>query len=97
MAGLDRDPRVARLEEQLETAEGADRARYRAELATLRETVHAEKLGEVAEEFDRVHDIRRAQRVGSVDAIIPARELRPYLIEAVERGLSRGTDGGGPG
>ncbi len=96
-ARVDRDPRVARLEEQLETAEGADRARYRAELATLRETVHAEKLGEVAEEFDRVHDIRRAQRVGSVDAIIPARQLRPYLIEAVERGLSRGTDDGGPG
>jgi acetyl-CoA carboxylase carboxyltransferase component len=95
-ARVDRDPRVAQLEEQLETAEGADRARYRAELATLRDAVHAEKLGEVADEFDRVHDIRRAQRVGSVDAIIPARQLRPYLIEAVERGLSRGNDGGGP-
>ena len=28
-------------------------------------------------------------KVGSVDAIIPAAELRPRLIDAVERGLAR--------
>ena len=35
--------------------------------------------------------------MGSVDAIIPARELRPYLIGAVERGIGRSppTPGGG--
>jgi len=45
-------------------------------------------LDELAAEFDRVHSIQRALAVGSVDRIIPARELRPYLIDAVERGLA---------
>ena len=67
-----------------------------AELAELRQAVRTEKLGEVASEFDRVHSIRRAVEVGSVDAIIQAHELRPRLVEAVERGLCRprGPDGG---
>jgi hypothetical protein len=51
--------------------------------------VRSEKLGEVADEFEQVHNIERAQAVGSVHTIIPARELRPYLIGAVERGLRR--------
>jgi hypothetical protein len=34
-----------------------------------------------------VHSIARAVAVGSVDAVIAARELRPRLIEAIERGL----------
>jgi hypothetical protein len=51
--------------------------------------VRSEKLGEVAEEFEQVHNIERAREVGSVHTIIPARELRPYLIGAIERGLQR--------
>jgi hypothetical protein len=43
----------------------------------------------VAGEFDRIHSIERAKRVGSVDRIITPSELRPYLVDAVERGLSR--------
>jgi hypothetical protein len=39
--------------------------------------------------FEQIHNIERALAVGSVHAIIPARELRPYLIGAVERGISR--------
>ena len=35
----------------------------------------------------RIHNIERAREVGSVHDIIPAGELRPYLIDAVERGL----------
>ena len=31
--------------------------------------------------------IERAREVGSVDAIVPAGGLRPYLVDAVERGL----------
>jgi hypothetical protein len=42
----------------------------------------------VAAEFDRVHDIQRAVRVGSVDAVIRAAELRPRIIEAIEARLS---------
>ena len=50
--------------------------------------MRAEKLGEVAAEFDGVHSIQRAVEVGSVDAIISAQRLRPELIAAVERGLA---------
>jgi hypothetical protein len=51
--------------------------------------VHAEKVGEVASEFDYIHNVERAQRVGSIDHVIPAATLRPYLIEALERGMQR--------
>jgi hypothetical protein len=42
----------------------------------------------VAAGFDRVHSIERAVQVGSVDVIFSARELRPRLVAAVERGLA---------
>ncbi len=58
-----------------------------ARLAEVQASVRAEKLGEVAAEFDRVHSIRRAVEVGSVDAIISAEEMRPRIIEAIENGL----------
>jgi hypothetical protein len=50
-------------------------------------SVRAEKLGEVAAEFDRVHSIQRAVEVGSVDAIISAAQLRPRIVEAIENGM----------
>jgi acetyl-CoA carboxylase carboxyltransferase component len=81
------DPRVRDMEARVTTASGADRAALTAELDELRATVRAEKLGEVATEFDRVHDIRRAVRVGSVDTVIRAAELRPRIIEAIEARL----------
>ena len=46
-----------------------------------------EKIGEVAAEFDGVHDIHRAVRVGSVDEVISVARLRPRVIEAIKRGL----------
>ena len=49
--------------------------------------MRAEKLGEMAAEFDGVHSIQRAVAVGSVDAIISVAQLRPKIIEAIERGL----------
>jgi acetyl-CoA carboxylase carboxyltransferase component len=81
------DRRVRDLEARVAAASGADRAALTAELDELRASVHAVKLGEVAAEFDRVHDIRRAVEVGSVDAVISAAELRPRIIEAIEARL----------
>ena len=54
--------------------------------------VRAEMLKQVADEFDNVHDIRRALQVGSVDHIIPPGELRPFIIGALERRLATGAD-----
>jgi hypothetical protein len=71
------------------TASGADASRLRAELASVWPTVYAEKLGQLADEFDRLHSIERARSVGSVHDIVPAARLRPYLIDAVQRGMAR--------
>jgi acetyl-CoA carboxylase carboxyltransferase component len=78
------DPRVRDLEARVAASSGPGRAALTAELDELRATVRTEKLGEVAAEFDRVHDIRRAVEVGSVDAVIRAAEMRPRIIEAIE-------------
>lgn len=77
------DPRVASLEARLRTAHSPDRAALQLELADARAVVRAEKISEVAAEFDAVHSIHRAVRVGSVDRVISAAELRPAIIEAI--------------
>jgi acetyl/propionyl-CoA carboxylase alpha subunit/acetyl-CoA carboxylase carboxyltransferase component len=83
------DPRVREMEEELAAADPVEQAHLRVKLAELREAVRVEKLAEVAAEFDQVHNIIRAQQVGSVHTIIPAEQLRPYLITAVEKGMER--------
>ncbi len=77
------DGRVAALEAQLAGSAGTERAELTAKLAEVRAAVRAEKLAEVATEFDRVHSIHRAVEVGSVDAVITAAELRPRIIDAL--------------
>jgi acetyl/propionyl-CoA carboxylase alpha subunit/acetyl-CoA carboxylase carboxyltransferase component len=84
-----RDARVTDLEAEIASADGAARAALVTRLADVRASVRAEKLGEVAAEFDGVHSIQRAQQVGSVDAIVSPAELRPQIIAAVERGVAR--------
>jgi acetyl-CoA carboxylase carboxyltransferase component len=87
------DPAVARLEQQLAKAvanrDETEVARLRGTLSELRTAVRSVKLGEVADEFDTLHSIERAQQVGSVDHIVPPTRLRPYLIDAVHRGMTR--------
>jgi acetyl-CoA carboxylase carboxyltransferase component len=83
------DPRVAALAEEAADATGPPAARLKNRMEQVLAEVRSEKLGEVAAEFDRVHDVERARRVGSVDAIIEPSQLRPWLIEAVERGMAR--------
>jgi acetyl-CoA carboxylase carboxyltransferase component len=88
----DADPRMVELKARLDDAEGDERASLRVALADLRASVRSKMLGEVASEFDRVHTVERALRVGSIDAIIAPVRLRPHLIEAVERGMARTLD-----
>jgi len=87
------DSRVEGLRARVALAEGAEKTRLRGEEAALYERARSEKLGEVAREFDRVHSVERARAVGSIHRIIPAAELRPYLVAAVERGIQRHTRG----
>ena len=84
------DPAVRDLEAQLAAStDDAANADLRVGLSATRLAVRSDKLGEVAAEFEAVHNIERARRVGSVDSIIPAAELRPRIVEAVERGMAR--------
>ena len=71
-------------------AEG-EAARLAAELAAIRPGVRSDKLGEVAAEFDAAHSVERAHRMGSVHRIVPSADLRPYLVDAVRRGMARFT------
>jgi acetyl/propionyl-CoA carboxylase alpha subunit/acetyl-CoA carboxylase carboxyltransferase component len=81
------DPRVTGLQARAAETSGAERAALDAELAEVQASVRAEKLGEMAAEFDRIHSIQRAVDVGSVDEIISVAQLRPRIIEAIEHGL----------
>jgi acetyl/propionyl-CoA carboxylase alpha subunit/acetyl-CoA carboxylase carboxyltransferase component len=87
-----RDERIVAIDERIATAEAADRPALRAERATLWETVLSEKRGALAAEFDAVHSVDRAVQMGSVREIIEPAALRPYLIDAVERGIQRTLD-----
>ncbi|HUI78132.1 MAG TPA: carboxyl transferase domain-containing protein [Bryobacteraceae bacterium] len=84
-----KDPRLEALSRAMTQAEGMEKTRLRAQWNELFPIVHSEKLGEMADEFDRVHSVHRALRVGALDNIIPPAKLRPYLIGAVERGLQK--------
>ncbi|MDO5676935.1 MAG: carboxyl transferase domain-containing protein [Propionibacteriaceae bacterium] len=77
------DARVRELESRLQTAAPQDRAALQLELADARAAVRAEKISEVAAEFDGVHSIHRAVEVGSVDKVISPAELRPAIIEVI--------------
>ena len=87
------DPRIAELEARIAAASRAgdepESARLTAELAVLRPGVRAEQLGIMADEFDAAHSVQRAQQVGSIDRIVSPTKLRPYLIDAVQRGMAK--------
>ena len=83
------DPRVKEREAEVAAATGHEKARLRARLREVTRAVHSEKLAQVADEYDSVHSVERARRVGSVHEIIPASRLRPHLIQAVGKGIAR--------
>lgn len=82
-----KDSRLEDLTRAIAAAEGAEKGRLRAQWEELFKVIHSEKLGQMAAEFDRVHSVQRALAVGALDAIIPPHRLRPYLIDAIERGI----------
>ena len=84
------DPRVKEAEDAVTGASASDRAALIAAAAEVRSAVRSEKLGQVAAEFDGVHNIHRAVQVGSVDQVIAATDLRPKIIAALETGLAAG-------
>ncbi len=84
-----KDSRLETLNQAMAKADGPERTRLRAQWNELYKVVQSEKLGDIAEEFDRVHSVQRALHVGALHRIIPPSTLRPYLIQAVERGVEK--------
>ncbi len=82
-----KDERLQALNQAMLQADGAEKGRLRAQSNELYKVVYSEKLGEMASEFDRVHSVHRALSVGALNYIIPPANLRPYVIDAVERGM----------
>ena len=74
------DPRIVEARRRL----ASGRAGYPKDFDELFEKVHAEKQAELARHFDQVHCVERARRVGSIDAIVAVRDLRPYVIRRLE-------------
>jgi len=79
------DPRVVAARAALEAAPAAERRRLRDAYEAVWEAVRADMLRAVADEFDAMHTVERARAVGSLEAVIPARDLRPHLIDALRR------------
>ena len=84
-----KDVRLEPLRARIAAAESKERSALQTEWNKLFQQVHSEKLGEVAAEFDRIHCVHRALEVGAIHRIIPPFQLRPYLVEAVERGIAK--------
>ncbi len=80
-------PAMRDLDARIAEATGSERINLVVEQSELRAGTRAEKISEVAAEFDGIHDIHRAVDVGSVDAVIPASRLRPEIIGAIEKHL----------
>jgi acetyl-CoA carboxylase carboxyltransferase component len=89
------DERIAALDARIAAAAGAERERLRERRDGLWAEVRAEKLGQLAAEFDAIHSVERAVEVGSVDRIVAPSALRPALVDAVERGMRATLEGTG--
>jgi len=83
-----KDPRLQALSQAMTQADAAEKHRLRNQWDELFKIIHSEKLGDVAAEFDRVHSVERALKVAALHHILPPANLRPYLIDAVERGIA---------
>lgn len=76
------DSRVQALRAKVESKPSVE---LRSELERLRQEVLIEKRAEVGAEFDAVHSVQRAKEVGSLESIVDAKNIRPYLAGLIAR------------
>jgi acetyl/propionyl-CoA carboxylase alpha subunit/acetyl-CoA carboxylase carboxyltransferase component len=79
------DPRWRKLDSELRASPSELAPEVEARLSDLERRLTLEMRAVVAGEFDGIHTVQRARSVGSVDRIVPARDLRLDLIRAIER------------
>ena len=76
------DKRVAEASEKLER-----KLISGAEFAECFKKVYNERQRELGKEFDSIHSVERAKKVGSIDDIVTPKKLRPYIIGKLKKGL----------
>ena len=85
-----RDPRVRALADRRGAAgERGDEKNYERTL----DEVTLEKQAELAREFDAVHTVERARDVGSLEEIVPPRQMRAWLVRKLREELARAGEG----
>ena len=84
-----KDPRLEELSQKMAQVDGAEKGRLRVLWNELYKRVHSEKLGEVAAEFDRVHCVERALRVGALNHILPLGTSAPTLFVRLNAGWKK--------
>ena len=80
------DPQIVTAQEQLK-AGGIQRSEY----DDLFQKIHLEHQAKLAQKFEKIHSVERALKVGSIDDIISANELRPYLVNTLETEINKFT------
>ncbi|MES2746525.1 MAG: carboxyl transferase domain-containing protein [Bdellovibrionota bacterium] len=63
----------------------------KAQYDDLYQTIHLEQQAKVATEFEKIHTVERALKVGSIDAIISAGTLRAFIGSELEFGVKKFT------
>jgi len=85
------DAQVAELEKAMRTIRGpGSRERYERALADA----VLEHQSQLAAEFDAIHSVERAKRVGSLSAIVEPDRMRAFLIDRLERARAPDRRGG---
>jgi len=62
----------------------------RASFDQLERQVLIEMRAKVAGEFDAIHTVERALQVGSLERIIPARDIRSQLVDLLDQSRAEG-------
>lgn len=81
----DGDPEVVAARRAVEGASAAARASAVSAYERVLREAQSRHQGAVAREFDQVHSVERAFKVGSLDAVIAAEALRAQLIARIAR------------
>ncbi|MDH4392933.1 MAG: carboxyl transferase domain-containing protein [Aquabacterium sp.] len=87
------DPRVVAARQVLAEARLADRRQVQEDYERVLADVAAQVQTDVAREFDAVHNVARALDVGSLDAVMSAKDLRPSLCARLAQALAEGAVG----
>ncbi|MBN2724300.1 MAG: biotin/lipoyl-binding protein [Deltaproteobacteria bacterium] len=78
---IEKNPEVISIKKKINVAKGREKIILEAELIELRTRLNAELSNELAENFDTVHSVERAARVGSLKSVIEPSSLRQYIID----------------